>query len=323
MNMKREDDGSLEWFDQVTRQRIRGGHNAAQQNTGSKYQFAEINPDTVTDPQLKEQLQAVRRAGLEAKERYVKTWHAGPAHLGGKVIDPNQARDYAVTADVDQISTAIEAKHMQQRQLLNEVDSAEMQLQRLPGSTRGQAMNVLNSLQHRQTAFPQHNLVRLNEIGNGNFMQPQQTQQQGPQVCKLLEGHPCFRALQTAGFGSNLVMARAVGQIVSQIAMQEFVVKGIVNVFIVPPNQTVVDINIVQRNPQLCTQLVEISNPHLGSLLVPKEALGIATTSPYGQQKTILTDSRQRQQQPTQQMLLNRAIQHTPQTAGGRGMLKG
>lgn len=337
--MNRSDDGSQEWFDQLTRNRIRGGSLP----TAPAQRISEIDPNTIADPTIRERLLAAKQAGETAKQRYTSAPHYGPAHLGGKVLDKISAQNYEISADVDAMTSAIEAKHLQQRQILNEVDSYEEQLQRMTGPARAQAMQTLNALQHRQTAYPNQNLARLNEIGNANYIQqqqmqqpqyPQMQQQNSSQVCRLIDGHPCFRALQTDAYGAAIVMARAVGQIIPQISMQEFVIRGYKNVYIVPPNQTMVDMNQIQRNPQLCTQLVEIMAPPasgLGILLVPKEAVATTTMSPNGQ-RGIITDSYQRNQQPQYQnqlpqQFINRAFQ-TPtqqpqQRQPNRGFLKG
>ncbi len=327
--MKRTDDGSQEWLDDMTRARIRGGLNFS--NTVGLGQ--EINADNIADPVLRERVLAAKQAGLAARERYSKSWHAGPAHSGGRVLEASMARDIPVSADVDSMNAAIQAKHMSQRQLLNEVDSTEAQLQRMSGNMRGQAWQALDALQQGRQAFPQHNLARLNEVGSANtFQQPQSQQtQSGPSVCRLHQGHACFRALQTGGFGSTVVMARALGQIPPQMAMQEFVIKGYVNVYVVPPHQTTVDMHAIQRNPQLCQQLVEIIAPPasgLGNLLVAQESLVQAGNSPYGQGRAIITDSVSRQMQQHRQMLTDNArprgaMVNSNQTNTPRKILRG
>jgi len=239
------------------------------------------------------------------------------------------------------MSTSIEARHMQYRQQLYEVDSAELQLQRLPPHLRQNAMQTLDNLQHGRNAYGQ-NLARLNEVGNANLMgQQQQYGQQQPQQqvqsCRLVEGFPCFRAIDTQGWGgtANIVLARAVGQVVPQVSMHEFVVRRVVNVFIVPPQTTTVDMNMIQNNQQLQAQLVEVQAPPmsgLGVLLVPKEALGLR--GGMGDQRGILTDARMRQPTGQQQLLTNSRQPQQPvrpgflpptfqQNGSGKGLLKG
>lgn len=142
---------------------------------------------------------------------------------------------------------------------------------------------------------------------------PQQQQQQGPQQVVLREGYPVYRPIQQS-FGNTLVIAREVGVVNSQLANQPFLAKGTVLVHVLQPNQQQVNIQEIQRNPQLLSTLVEVHAPpmaSLGPLLVPKEAVVIP--GPYGNGRQMLTDARQHYApQP----------QHYP-NPNARGILKG
>lgn len=347
---KREDDGSQEWFDQLAKNRIRRDGGAS--NPFSAYgkftptaQMQEIDINAISDPEVRKRILLVKEAGQLAIEHYTKAPHFGPAHLGGKPVDRITASNYAVQVDMDQMSAGINARHMQYRQQLNEVDSTDAQLQRMPAHMRQYAAQTLGNLENNRPAFANHNLTRLHEVGNSmNQGQPQQQQQyhnqpqQQVQACRLVDGYPCFRAIDTGPWPGleKVVLARGVGQVVPQVSMHEFVVRRVVDVFVVPPQQTALDMNMINNNPQLRTQLVEVQAPPasgIGVLLVPREALGIR--GGMGDQRGILTDARMRAAQGQQQLLLNSARQGpqtSPQRPGflppvgkpqNRGILKG
>jgi hypothetical protein len=333
--MKRVDDGSQEWFDQMAKSRIRGSNDGFSQY--SKYipnLTTEINIDSVSDPVLKEKLLAAKQAGIQARERNAHRPHFGPLHLGEhlgeKKLDQYSAANVPIPikTDMNTIAGTYNAMHSRIAQQTNEVDSVDMQLARMPPHMRGQAIQKLQMLQNGKPAF-NANLARLNEVGNANMQMnhPQQSQF-SVQSCRLLEGHPCFRALQTNSFGTTTPLVRAIGQIVPQVSMHEFVVKGLVKVFVVPPQMQQINLATIQNNPQLVVELVEVMAPPMsgiGTILVPREALGMA--GGMGNQRGLLTDSVQR---PHQQVITNnRQVQrpaflpnslNTPQ---GKGILKG
>lgn len=128
------------------------------------------------------------------------------------------------------------------------------------------------------------------------MMPQQQQQQQGPQQVVLREGYPVYRPIQQ-GFGNTVILAREIGVVTSQLASQPFLMRAAVNVYVVKPNQTQVNIQEIQNNPRLLSQLVEVQAPpmaSLGTLLVPREA--VVSPGQYGNGRNMLTDSRQPQQ---------------------------
>jgi hypothetical protein len=127
-------------------------------------------------------------------------------------------------------------------------------------------------------------------------MMPHQQQQQGQQQVVLREGYPVYRPIQQ-GFGNTVILAREIGVVTNQLASQPFMMRGSVNVYVIKPNQTQVNIQEIQNNPRLLSQLVEVQAPpmaSLGTLLVAREA--IVSPSQHGNGRNMLTDSRQPQQ---------------------------
>jgi len=132
-------------------------------------------------------------------------------------------------------------------------------------------------------------------------MMPHQQQQQGQQQVVLREGYPVYRPIQQ-GFGNTVILAREIGVVTNQLASQPFMMRGLVNVYVIKPNQTQVNIQEIQNNPRLLSQLVEVQAPpmaSLGTLLVAREAIvspSIVSPSQHGNGRNMLTDSRQPQQ---------------------------
>ena len=316
------DDGSPEFMAKMFQQRIRQGQQRPQaqrqydprmgvQNIDRRI----VGPTPINDPYTK-----------LVVERYTRAPHLGPAHLGGKVVDRETALNYQINADVDGMQTQIQQRMMSMQG--NNAMSTEQQMQYVPAQFRGQANSVYQALQQGKSPFPQHSLARLHEVGHGQMMQQQpqaQFMQQGQQMqqqpqsqgCRLVEGHPAFRALQTNGFGSTTILTRAIGQITPQVCSQQFVIKGIVKAFVVPPNVTTV--NMATIHPSQLIELVEVMAPPmsgLGTFLVPRNAV---MTDNRGIQQSqgnrqVITDGRNNYQQNVQQY---------PGQQGPRKMLMG
>lgn len=143
----------------------------------------------------------------------------------------------------------------------------------------------------------------------GQHQQPQQ----GPQQVVLREGYPVYRAIQQA-FGNTFILAREVGVVNQQLANQPFLMKGMIQAYVVPQHQQQINIQEIQRNPHLLSPLVEVHAPpmaSLGPLLVPREA--VVAPGAYGGGRQMITDARQHQ---TSQ-------QHYYPNPNGRGILKG
>ena len=86
-----------------------------------------------------------------------------------------------------------------------------------------------------------------------------------------------------------------------QLSMQQYIPRGTKNVYVVPQQQTQINIQEIQNNPRLLTTLVEVHAPpmaSLGPLLVPAQAIAGAYV---GGSRQLITDSRQHQYQPVQQ----------------------
>lgn len=146
------------------------------------------------------------------------------------------------------------------------------------------------------------------------MQQPQHHQQGGgAQQVVLREGYPVYRAMQQA-FGNTFIIAREVGVVNQQLASQQFLMKGMIQAYVVPPHQQQVNIQEIQRNPHLLSALVEVHAPpmaSLGPLLVPREA--VLTPGPYGNRQMI-TDARQHP---------NTNQPYYPSNPNARGILKG
>lgn len=169
----------------------------------------------------------------------------------------------------------------------------------------------MDGLMRRQMELHQTTGERVSNIGEADIdrlfnrssnhqqhpqMMPHQQQQQGPQQVVLREGYPVYRPIQQ-GFGNTVILAREIGVVTSQLASQPFLMRAAVNVYVVKPNQTQVNIQEIQNNPRLLSQLVEVQAPpmaSLGTLLVPREA--VVSPGQYGNGRNMLTDSRQPQQ---------------------------
>ena len=142
----------------------------------------------------------------------------------------------------------------------------------------------------------------------GQHQQPQQ----GPQQVVLREGYPVYRAIQQA-FGNTFILAREVGVVNQQLANQPFLMKGMIQAYVVPQHQQQINIQEIQRNPHLLSPLVEVHAPpmaSLGPLLVPREA--VVAPGAYGGGRQMITDARQ-----------HNTPQHYYPNPNGRGILKG
>lgn len=143
------------------------------------------------------------------------------------------------------------------------------------------------------------------------YPQPQQSSQH----IVLREGYPVYRAIQQA-FGNTFILAREVGVVNHQLANQPFVMKGLIQAYVVPLHQQQINIQEIQRNPHLLSPLVEVHAPpmaSLGPLLVPREA--VVAPGQYAGGRQMITDARQHHapQQP----------QHYYPNHNGRGIIKG
>lgn len=176
----------------------------------------------------------------------------------------------------------------------------------LDGFSRQQALLA------RAGGVPDPNTVTEIDIDrmlhNRASQQPQYQQQQyqpvqQQQTVSLKEGYPVYRGIQQA-FGNTFVLARVAGVVDRGLASQPFVARNQIQAYVIPPNQTQVNIQEIQQNPRLLTNLVEIhSTPMsgIGTLLVQREAINIQGQQQFHhqqqQQRNVLTDDRRFQPQ--------------------------
>lgn len=271
MSNRRFDDGSQEWFDSIQRQRMQQKH---PNNKSYLDQKVNVNQQPqqmeISDPYIK-----------NIVSQYQNQPHYGPAHMGGQVVDRIQGGNYEVEVDMSEMQQKIMQKQMEfQRQSGNQGFTVEEELMKLPAHLRQQFMPLA------QGQVPQIN-------------QPQQLNQQvyqnqnQNQVISLREGYPVFRVIQQS-FGNTVILARQVGNINSQLASQQYIMKGQRNVYVVPQNQNSINIQEIQNNPRLLTSLVEVHAPpmaSLGPLLVLKESITSFGQNLNGRQ--VITDANQ------------------------------
>ena len=164
---------------------------------------------------------------------------------------------------------------------------------------------IFNRNRHQQPQ--QHPLP-----GQQYQQQYQQQPQQAHQQVVLREGYPVYRAIQQA-YGNTFILAREVGVVNQQLASQPFLMKGMIQAYVVPQHQQQINIQEIQRNPHLLSPLVEVHAPpmaSLGPLLVPREA--VVAPGAYGGGRQMITDARQ-----------HNTPQHYYPNPNGRGILKG
>lgn len=288
MSNRRGDDGSQEWFDGIQRQRMqqrrvpnqKNGQSYLDQRVGSLNQ-QQRDPAEINDPYIKNIVNG-----------YKTQPHYGPAHMGGQAADKTMESNYEVEVDMPAMQNQIMQKMMDsQRQSGGQSFTVEEELMKLPPHLRQQFM----------------------PLAQGQMPHQAQQQQQQAQSVTLKEGYPLYRPLQQS-FGNMLTLAREIGLINGQLASQHFIVKGPKNVYIIPQNQNSVNIQEIQNNPRLMTQLVELRAPpmtSLGPLFVLQESITGQSQYPGGKQ--IITDGRQLNYQQTQAFSNN----------NGRNILKG
>ena len=296
MSRYREDDNSQQWFDATVRQRMQQRAVQRNPNTNSKsYLDQKVNthptnqPQEITDPYIKSLVES-----RQQQQFYT------PAHLGNVGLDRSRGGDYEVSVDMDMLQASIQRK---QQEFMQQSDMQNV----------GVSEDTISRLLHNQpNPQPQQ------------FMPGFQQSQQQTGTITLREGYPVYRQIHTDG---TVKLAREVGSINSQLTSQQFIMKGPVNVFVVPQNQTTVNLQELQNNPAVFTQLVEIQSPpmsSLGNLYVPSEAIN-GMNQMGGRQ--LITDSRQYQYQPQPRYQPAPQPQQSQQKSYGfpvkRGILKG
>ena len=276
MSNRRGDDGSQEWFDSVQQQRMhqrrspnqKANQSYLDQRVGPRHQQHQQEQVEISDPYIK-----------NIVDGYKTQPHYGPAHLGGKVVEKSVAANFEVEVDMSTLQNQMIQKQMEfQRQSGNQGFTVDEELMKLPPHLRQQFMPLT------QGQMPQQQ------------MQQNQTNQPQNQSIMLKEGYPVYRPIQQS-FGNTMILAREIGVINHQLSNQQFIMRGARNAYVIPQNQTSVNIQEIQNNPRMLTQLVEIQGSPmsgLGSLLVLRESITTQANSyPGGRQ--VITDATQYQ----------------------------
>jgi hypothetical protein len=276
---RRVDDGTEQWLTEVTRQRIaQQAHvkfNRGNQQ-GKSYLDQKVNTRTqqqqevlITDPFIK----------TIVENRHKQPVY-GPAHLGGKAVDNTTAANYEVEVDMGAMERSILQRNMQfQRETGVQATSVD-----------DFGMNRLFSSNNQ--------LPGIHQAPQQNTFQSQQPYQQ---TVTLKEGFPVYRAIQAASSECTVTLAREIGVSNAGLAAQPYILRSPLSVYVIPAHQTAVNLQEIQRNPQLLVSLVQIQAPpmsSLGTLLVQQEAVsGAGNFQQATQNRQIITDARQYNQQ--------------------------
>lgn len=286
----RPDDGTEKWFDELTLKRLR------RQLRNNEISLNEIRPEQISDPNLRAEIEKAIKIGLESKNRHMKKPHYGPAHLKGRSVTIDEARNFEVSVDMNAVNNAINAKTMFYKQQTKEVMTAEEALAKLmPNQLGNYAKTVLGEFQTKG-------------LVNGNRMMLNEENLRSPinnvKMVRLFETKQTyFRGLQTGGFGSPILLARAESIIVGQLTQMDFQFMEMVNVYVVPPQQTQVNLHMLEQNPQLLVQMARLRNPMIGEILVPTNSIIDSAKSHSNNNSRMILDgfNRAKQQIPNNQ----------------------
>ena len=275
---KISDDGSEQWFDQLAKQRIQERVQHRQKNHQQQDSYLDRKVTTVQhrQPQQEEVHDPYIKQLIEARQNQP---FYGPAHLGGQAVDRSLAGNYEVDINMDALQQAI----------LRKQSEFQQQAGMVPTGVGEADLDRIFNKQPQQAPLPG---IRQPE--------PQQQVGNGNQTVTLNTGYPVYRPIHQAN-GAGFILAREVGVINEQLSMQQYIPRGTKNVYVVPQQQTQINIQEIQNNPRLLTTLVEVHAPpmaSLGPLLVPAQAIAGAYV---GGSRQLITDSRQHQYQPVQQ----------------------
>lgn len=128
----------------------------------------------------------------------------------------------------------------------------------------------------------------------------QRSQQVGPAMCTLMEGHTFYQSLQVQGAGTTQPLARTGGQI-RGVQGRQFQVEGAVTAYVVDGLQT---IDLSKMEPGRLKSLIRVTAPLLGTFLVPQEAIQEMGGGP-GSQRQMLIDSSQHHHMAQRQQWAN------------------
>lgn len=277
------DDGSQEFFDDLTRKRIRKQQIDREISLPNKSIIAARRAMPVKEEMAK-----------KAIEYYTKIAHISP-QKNTVVVD-----DAALASKINM--GLVESKRTTGGSL-----TIDEQMSQIPPHLRQKAAGIVNNISSGKNPYPQYNLL-TETLRQNNPMQQFQGggQQQQPQqinACRIMPGAPVFKSIETNGFGSTTVLVRGLGQADQRTASYQFIFREVVDAFIIPPNQQVLDLRLIESNPNLKTKLAAILAPQMatlgpgtpmGVILVPLDAI-IREAGPgmpaYGN-KNLLVDSR-------------------------------
>lgn len=296
------DDGSQDFFDDLTKRRIRKmGFDRGIMLPSSQY--------------------IAKMRQMEVKEENAK--RAIIIYKNAPHVSPTKN---TVNLDYESFANRVHYGFMQNQRSTGGAAFVDEQMSRVPPHLRARANNIVESLQRGVNPFPQHNLLKETLGQNYNMNQMMQQQQSmhnavnnagnpGPSMnsCRIMQGCAVFKTIETQGFGSKAVLARSIGQADPRTASHQYIFREVVEAYIVQPNQKVVDMALLENNPQMKSKLAVLQAPQLamlnasqplGLILVPLDAIvkEMMPGQQYGN-RTIIADSRygvpvNRNQQP-------------------------
>jgi hypothetical protein len=304
-NKIRPDDNTTEWLDEFVRFRIKN-HG---QNQQSSYNQQTNNLQYLNGIRMLpgETPEKILEAKKYAENTYMKIPHAiGPLYAPGiKMLkdgaDANALKKLSnyvtVNVDLDDLTNKIGTTILQK---YGEGETQEAILNKLPPQTRAIVAKKMEQLQKGEWITP------------NTLLSQGMTWQNTPKICKLIPGLPVFELIQVNGFGSKKPLVRTRGQITPQLSSVDFIIKEIVEALVIFPNETRIDLSLLENDPRRKLQLVVIQAPpmtNLPLLLVPKEAIA----NGMGGGRQIITDQKQKQLTFNQQYLhQNQQMQTRP-----------
>lgn len=324
MSNTKYDDGSQEFFDEIVRKRIR-----------RQYDQQRIDHEAIARARS---MQIQTEEAKKAIEFYKKV----PFYAAK---NPNEV---IVKVDGDGLARKIDHSLMEGRRQTGEVLFAEEMVANIPMHQRQGAAMIYENLRNGRDPYPHKSLLQETLGQQGGYGQPQrgyappqqQQQQGGGEAVSLLQGSAVFKSIESQGFGSTVTLARSIGQADARTSSYQFIYKGTVDAYIVPPNQTVINLQLIESNPNLKSKLAILQAPpmamanatnQLGTIMVPLDAIvRIGEQRGYGGgqygvgNRQVITDSRYGGQNPMRQGSPNHAQQMMgPQRPGNKTILRG
>lgn len=138
-------------------------------------------------------------------------------------------------------------------------------------------------MNYAQNAYREHGRPPSETPVHQPIQQTQQFQQQAAQSVRLNEGAPLFKPLQANGFGMDISLARYVGNANQEISMREAYLKKGAKVYVVEPQAQTINLQEIQRNPQVLKEMILVQIPMVGEFFVMKEAIAQKYRQQQGQ----------------------------------------